>query len=107
MFYCSKQINFIFEKLIFLKKIRAWLKLLLKTHYYSSYIIKSHKKIKNDYVIIFLDKTLGKEFSIEVTQLFNNARLMNKFDKDDVLEIGKLYANSVFLHNHERFEYAG
>jgi hypothetical protein len=54
-----------------------------------------------------LDKTLGKEFSIEVTQLFNNARLMNKFDKDDVLEIGKLYANSVFLHNHERFEYAG
>ena len=40
---------------------------------------------------------LQKEFSISVESLFYNIKLLNKFDKDDVILIGKLHANTMFF----------
>ncbi|MBY0379107.1 MAG: hypothetical protein K2P99_01760 [Burkholderiales bacterium] len=81
----------------YIRKIVNWIRLLLKNYYGSTYVIKRCTKIHNNYVFTFLDTNLQKEFSADVTDLFNNTKMLNKFDDIDVIQIGEMYANTIFF----------
>ena len=90
---------FLLNLITYIKKIANWVKMLLKNHYGSIYVIIRCTKISNNYVFTFLDTNLQKEFSADVVDLFNNTKILNKFDEVDVIQIGEMYANTIFFKN--------
>ena len=90
MFYYSKKM------LEYIKKLYAWI-MLIKTHRQKTLILDGKTTDKSVGFIIHLTHVeKRKNLSIPIEDLFHNKKLLNKFNVDDIIEIGRLYARYKF-----------
>ncbi|MBP9742508.1 MAG: hypothetical protein KBD37_04025 [Burkholderiales bacterium] len=84
----------------FLRKIYAWLMLVINHHRRVNFrIIDKTRENSAGYIIHFIYIEKNKIIAKSVEELFVDKLLLKQFDTDDVIEIGRLYAKYKFSQN--------
>lgn len=53
-------------------------------------------EIPGEYAVSFMNLANKKCFSKSITDLYNDQKILNKFDFEDVIKIGNYYAKSLY-----------